>query len=179
MRTMALAGSAPRGDSSIEDDKYGRELLGNTKEQQEHNFVIRQIKNNLDTITSTLEISPEPNLMRLRNIQHIRTDITGGLKSDHNVLNVVEALHPTPAVGGNPRPKALEDDYRTGTAKPRLVCCAYWLGWMPMAMANSLSVCVPELAKIMKLYSIAGLAFWAHLTLSVNGMKLSVSSDRC
>ena len=127
IRTMALAGSAPRGDSSTEDDKYGRELLGNAKEQQEHNFVIRQIKNNLDTITDKLEISPRPDLMRLRNIQHIRTDIRGGLKSDHNVLNVVEALHPTPAVGGNPRPKALRDDYRIGTAKPRLVCSTHWL----------------------------------------------------
>jgi isochorismate synthase EntC len=59
-------------------------------------------------LTESLEIDSLPKLLRLPNIQHLRTKITGALKQDHNILNIVAALHPTPAVGGTPTDSALQ-----------------------------------------------------------------------
>jgi menaquinone-specific isochorismate synthase len=48
----------------------------------------------------------EREIKQLSNIQHLRTPITAMLDDETHVLDVVEALHPTPAVGGLPPERA-------------------------------------------------------------------------
>ena len=43
--------------------------------------------------------------MKIRDIQHLFTPIEGRLKQDSSLFELVEALHPTPALGGEPRRK--------------------------------------------------------------------------
>ncbi|PSP39820.1 isochorismate synthase [Halobacteriales archaeon QH_2_66_30] len=45
---------------------------------------------------------------QLANVQHLRTPIRATLPHEEHVLSLVEALHPTPAVGGLPPERALE-----------------------------------------------------------------------
>jgi isochorismate synthase EntC len=45
--------------------------------------------------------------MRVRNVQHLYTPLRGRLAPGGSLLDLVERLHPTPAVGGRPRPAAL------------------------------------------------------------------------
>ncbi len=104
--TMALAGSAARGDTHEADRRLGDALLASAKERLEHEIVVEKICHRLRPLTKSLEIDP-PGLLKLSNIQHINTPIHGTLKRRTGILPLVEALHPTPALGGDPRRDAL------------------------------------------------------------------------
>jgi menaquinone-specific isochorismate synthase len=107
INTVALAGSTPRGKSWREDQILGQELLENPKERQEHDLVVRSLRENLTPLCKVLNISETPELCLLNNIQHLLTPISGKLENGNGILPVVEALHPTPALGGTPRGVAI------------------------------------------------------------------------
>ena len=105
--TAAVAGSIRRGEFPGEDESLGQQLLTSAKDQSEHAFVVNEIREKMSPLVEILNVDSAPKLLRLPNIQHLRTDITGVLKPNHNILNIVAALHPTPAVGGTPTESAL------------------------------------------------------------------------
>ncbi len=108
VRTMALAGSAPRGTTPEHDNAAGNELLASGKNAREHQLVIDTIRAGLAPLVTDLDVDASPRLVRLPNVQHLRTQIAGELRPNTSVLDVVAALHPTPAVGGVPRQAAVE-----------------------------------------------------------------------
>ncbi len=57
---------------------------------------------------TTVHISAAPQLLKLKNVQHLKTPIAGELIPGRCILDVIADLHPTPAVGGFPRHAALE-----------------------------------------------------------------------
>lgn len=107
IHTMALAGSAPRGTTEEEDQRLGNELLQSLKNQGEHRVVVTTIHDALANICSHVWVANTPQLLKLKNIQHLETAITGRLLPGHSILEAIEDLHPTPAVGGFPRKSAL------------------------------------------------------------------------
>jgi isochorismate synthase len=107
IQTMALAGSAPRGATEEEDQRLGAELLKSVKNQGEHHYVVETIQNALKTLCSRVWVADAPHLLKLNNIQHLETPLMGDLRPEHSILEAIEDLHPTPAVGGYPRQPAL------------------------------------------------------------------------
>ena len=107
VQTMGLAGSIGRGETPESDQVLGDELLNSKKDQHEHQIVVDKIKDRLQPLTDSLSIE-ETGLLKLSNIQHLYTPIQGTLKRSGGVLSVVEALHPTPALGGDPREIAMQ-----------------------------------------------------------------------
>tara|TARA_R100000027_G_scaffold61554_4_gene52992 strand:+ start:5686 stop:7107 length:1422 start_codon:yes stop_codon:yes gene_type:complete len=105
--TEALAGSAPRGGSLAEDTLMGRELLSSDKDLREHQYVIDAIRAVLLELGLDPEVGEHPHLLRLSNVQHLRTPISGALQPRRSLLEIAEKLHPTPAVGGAPREQAV------------------------------------------------------------------------
>ncbi|MBM0743139.1 isochorismate synthase [Phormidium sp. CLA17] len=100
--TDALAGSAPRGNTTCEDARLANILLHSSKELHEHQVVIDFIIHQLAQLG--LEPSCLPlRLLQLSNIQHLHTPIRAVVPSEIHLLDVVAALHPTPAVAGRPR----------------------------------------------------------------------------
>jgi len=125
VETAALAGSAPRGRHPEEDRILADQLLSSAKEHSEHAHVVDAIRGVLESVCESLEIPEAPVLRPLFGIQHLETPIHGRLKSADastgatgntasagqrngvvDALALVEALHPTPAVGGVPRAAA-------------------------------------------------------------------------
>ncbi len=110
--TGAVAGSAPRGRSPEEDERFARSLCESEKERAEHEVVKRIIRGALRDVCGELAGPPEPQLLRLEGIQHLETPLVGRLQSadcdDVGILELVERLHPTPAVGGAPSATAVE-----------------------------------------------------------------------
>lgn len=104
--TMALAGSIRRGRDSQEDAALGQTLLADPKSRHEHNLVVQSIHRRLAPLSQTLTI-PQTGLLQLSYIQHLHTPITGTLCQKRGILPLVETLHPTPALGGSPRPQAM------------------------------------------------------------------------
>ena len=107
LHTIALAGSAPRGSSEEEDRRLGSELLHSPKNRQEHEIVTEMMRATLVRLCSRVWIADTPELLRLKNIQHLQTAITGELLPGRCILEALHILHPTPAVGGTPTEAAL------------------------------------------------------------------------
>jgi salicylate biosynthesis isochorismate synthase len=106
-RTAAIAGSIRRGHTPEEDAALAAELLASDKEREEHAVVVRAIRQQLAPVSETLDVAPGPGILALRNIQHLATEIAGTVRSNDGLLALAELLHPTPAVGGEPRDVAL------------------------------------------------------------------------
>lgn len=107
VRVACLAGSIARGRTPTEDAQLGEQLLADAKNRAEHAVVLDMIREALTPHCDTLHIPSEPVLMKLRDIQHLYTPVSGRLKPGSQLLQLVQALHPTPAVGGYPKAAAL------------------------------------------------------------------------
>jgi len=108
IHTMALAGSARRGETGEEDVRIGTELLQSGKNNSEHAIVVETVREALKNHCTHVHASAVPQLLKLRNVQHLKTSIAGELIPGRCILDIMADLHPTPAVGGFPRNAALE-----------------------------------------------------------------------
>ena len=108
LSTEALAGTIARGKNMEEDMLLGQTLLSSSKEHHEHNFVLEQILRKLKPISKTVDYQNLPDLLKLKNVQHLKTEIVADLKLKTHILDYIHLLHPTPAVAGTPTDKALE-----------------------------------------------------------------------
>lgn len=106
--TDGLAGTISRGKTASEDTVLERRLLNSEKDLSEHGFVVEAIGNRLRSLTHNLSHPPQPGIRKYPNVQHLYTPITASLNEDISPLDVVEKLHPTPAVGGHPREKTVQ-----------------------------------------------------------------------
>lgn len=101
--SYALAGTAPKEG---EDRRTADELLHDPKNLFEHGIVTDAIVDNMKEITSKITVG-ETGIMELKHLYHLRTTIT----AEDDTLSLVEwgkRLHPTPAMGGEPRERALQ-----------------------------------------------------------------------
>lgn len=104
----ALAGSAPRATCDDADQLLGGTLLGDPKELAEHAVVVREILGALEPLCTALVASHAPSLLRLPNVQHLASHVHGRVRPEVGVFELLERMHPTPAVGGAPRAAALD-----------------------------------------------------------------------
>jgi len=107
LETEALAGSARRGASASEDASLAAALLHSEKDLREQREVLDDIVARLAPLGLALEFSTQPELRRLANVQHLHTPVRAALPEQVRLLDVLAALHPTPAVGGSPREAAV------------------------------------------------------------------------
>jgi menaquinone-specific isochorismate synthase len=107
VETDALAGTTGRGETSEEDEWLAAELADDSKNSHEHDLVADTIKQQLAPFAASVSAGPR-RIRKLATVQHLWTPITATLDRAEHVLSLVEALHPTPAVGGLPPERALE-----------------------------------------------------------------------
>ncbi len=107
LETHALAGTAPRGVDAHDDARLGAALLAHDKDIREHRLVVDAITAALDPLAEAVVVAGSPRLRRLPGLQHLETAITARLRGGVGLLDVVDRLHPTPALGGQPRAAAL------------------------------------------------------------------------
>ncbi|MDY6838519.1 MAG: isochorismate synthase [Thermodesulfobacteriota bacterium] len=109
IRTEAIAGSRPRGASAEEDERYALQLKRSEKDLREHEYVVKSIQRTLKALCSLLSVDDERSIMKLARCQHLLTDFRGKLANGVKDADLLEKLHPTPAVGGHPTDRALQD----------------------------------------------------------------------
>ncbi|WP_129115856.1 isochorismate synthase [Halegenticoccus tardaugens] len=107
VETGALAGTTGRGETPAEDEWLAAELRNSEKDIHEHELVAETIREQLAPFAAAVSTG-ERRIRRLATVQHLWTPITAELDRDEHVLSLVEALHPTPAVGGLPPELAME-----------------------------------------------------------------------
>jgi isochorismate synthase len=104
----AFETAAVAGSMSARDREGAARLLESLKDHAEHAFVVREIVRALSPFVRNLEHTADPELYELRHVLHLRTRVRATLSGSPHLLDVVERLHPTPAVGGVPTAGALE-----------------------------------------------------------------------
>lgn len=107
-RSNPLAGSARRGEGEDDDEAIGLGLIASEKDQQEHRLVVDDMAERLSGTVDDLIIPDHPSLKKMATVQHLSTVITGRVTATTGVLDIVDAVHPTPAVGGVPRDEAID-----------------------------------------------------------------------
>ncbi|MDB5101136.1 MAG: uncharacterized protein JWM80_5557 [Cyanobacteria bacterium RYN_339] len=101
-----LAGTAPRGSDAAHDDALGAGLLASAKDRHEHAVVVDFVRQALAPHADALAVADEPVLSKLANVQHLYTPVDAVRPADAPLEDLVAALHPTPAVCGQPREAA-------------------------------------------------------------------------
>jgi menaquinone-specific isochorismate synthase len=106
VESRVLAGTIWPGES---DDLAGR-LLGSVKDRREHALAVDSLAAALHPLCTALDVPETPSVIALRNVSHLASDVHGSLDpaAPASLLQLVEAVHPTAAVGGTPRGPAVE-----------------------------------------------------------------------
>ncbi|MEO8234934.1 MAG: chorismate-binding protein [Flavobacterium sp.] len=99
VKTVSFAGT----QSYSESEKY----VWEEKEKQEQQFVTDFILANLKKYSTEISFS-EPYTFRAGSIVHIKTDIEATINTQNDFRNIIEKLHPTPAVCGLPKAEAMQ-----------------------------------------------------------------------
>jgi salicylate biosynthesis isochorismate synthase len=105
--SVALAGSTRRSADPAVDDHLGEQLLRSAKDRAEHEIVARRIERTLRPHAVWVEAASEAEVIKVANIQHLATPVRAQLAEPLAAIELAGVLHPTPAVGGEPRAAAL------------------------------------------------------------------------
>jgi isochorismate synthase len=111
LHSHPLAGSAPRSTDPETDRATAQRLLTSEKDLREHAFVTDAIRETLRGFVEhedDLDVPTSPELVATSHLWHLGTPVTARLRPGTSVLDVVYALHPTPAVCGHPQSVARE-----------------------------------------------------------------------
>lgn len=103
-----LAGTAARGTDTESDLEAATILATSSKDLDEHAFAVRSVTDVLAPFANHLTTGESPFTLRLANLWHLATDVSGTIRDGATSLDIVAALHPTAAVAGTPREQALE-----------------------------------------------------------------------
>ena len=105
VESLVLAGTIARDGG---DGTSAATLLASAKDREEHAYAADMVRGALAPLCRELTVPDEPELLSLSNLIHLATPVRGRLGEERSVLDVVAALHPTPAVAGTPTEAAID-----------------------------------------------------------------------
>ena len=129
--SRVLAGTIRRTGDEMRDAELAGALSRSSKDLEEHEYAVRSVADALEPHCSSMNVPEAPFVLHLPNVMHLATDVTGVVHDGITSLELAAALHPTAAVGGTPRDRAvaliaeLEQMSRDRYAGP--------VGWMDAA----------------------------------------------
>ena len=103
-----LAGSIGRGSDAETDHEAAVALATSTKDLDEHAYALASVLRVLEPHSSTLTRSEQPFTLKLPNLWHLASDVSGRLSDGSSSLDLIAALHPTAAVAGAPTGAAMD-----------------------------------------------------------------------
>lgn len=106
--TEAIAGTRSRGDSARADAALRDELLASEKDRREHAFVQAAIRDALAPISSVIDGNGKLSELKLARGRHLQSRLQAHLHESITPIDVLDVLHPTPAVGGVPTRAAVQ-----------------------------------------------------------------------
>ena len=107
LRTMAVAGTRRRSLDFQQDQMIRQELLASQKDRYEVDIVQRNLVDVLQILCDKITMQTDPTIMEADHLFHLHYPLQGELRPDIGDRYLLQLLHPTPALGGAPRSKAL------------------------------------------------------------------------
>ncbi len=105
-----IAGTRPRGSTSKADLELEQELLANEKERAEHVMLVDLGRNDLGRVCRVGSVALE-SLMQIEkysHVMHIVSRITGELRSELDMFDLLKATFPAGTVTGAPKIRAMQ-----------------------------------------------------------------------
>ena len=102
VESMCLAGTCPAGATDAESEALAAALMADGKNRAEHDYVVRLIRSVLERVCYDVDVPATPQIMRLAHVQHLFTPAAARVLAGVTLADLMEDLHPTPAVAGTP-----------------------------------------------------------------------------
>lgn len=108
IETEAIAGTRRLGDNPNDDARLQTELLNSTKDQHEHELVLSMLQKQLAQLCFHSKVDCTGQIIRTNGGIHILSRLSGQLKDGVTDKDIINLLHPTPAVAGTPTRLAMK-----------------------------------------------------------------------
>jgi menaquinone-specific isochorismate synthase len=139
VETESLAGTVAAGSDEQTARELADTLQSSSKDRREQEHVSDYLENVLSPLVDTVRAVPRT-VRSLSTVQHLVTKLQGHLKSDCHVLDLVDRLHPTPAVAGRPTGRALREIERLETFDRGFYAAP--VGWFDLQGNGEFSVAI-------------------------------------
>ena len=106
--SRVLAGTVWREGDTVDPLQLAAELARSQKDISEHEFAVASVAEALAPYCQAMNVPEAPSVLKLPNVMHLATDITGSVGPDTGALALAAALHPSAAVCGTPTHLALD-----------------------------------------------------------------------
>jgi menaquinone-specific isochorismate synthase len=103
-----LAGTIARGVDDASRERNAAALLASEKDGREHRIVLEEILDAIAPHVGAVESPAVPRILALAEVLHLWSPIRARLRAGVGLSELVAGLHPTPAVGGSPRLRAMD-----------------------------------------------------------------------
>jgi menaquinone-specific isochorismate synthase len=109
LESEAVAGTRRRGQDPTEDQSLADDMSHSAKDQLEHDIVRKGIRQRLHSCVQSLKVDAQASVLKLPRKQHLYSHVRASLRPPITDGELMERLHPTPAVGGYPTDNALAE----------------------------------------------------------------------
>jgi len=105
-----IAGTRRRGRTEADDRVMEEELKNDPKEKAEHIMLVDLGRNDVGRVaeTGTVTVTDLMSVERYSHVMHLVSNVTGDLRNDLDVFDVIRACFPAGTVTGAPKVRAME-----------------------------------------------------------------------
>ncbi len=149
-----IAGTRGRGKTEHHDRKLAAELAEDPKERAEHVMLVDLARNDIGRVVDygSMSIDEMMNLERYSHVMHLTSEVSGQLRSDKSVVDVLRASFPAGTVSGAPKVRAMEiiDELEPVKRGPYSGAVGYldFSGNLDAAIAIRTMFCGPEVSAV-------------------------------
>ena len=108
--SFPLAGTCPRGETEEENRALVSELLQNEKELAEHDMLVDLARNDVGKVCKfgSVDVREYRQIKQFSHVCHIGSRVSGELRENTDVLDVIAAAFPAGTLSGAPKKRACE-----------------------------------------------------------------------
>jgi anthranilate synthase component 1 len=105
-----IAGTRPRAEDTLEDQRHERELLADAKENAEHVMLVDLARNDLGRVAraGSVHVDPYRVIERYSHVMHIVSGVKGELAPGRDAFDLFAATFPAGTLVGAPKVRAME-----------------------------------------------------------------------
>jgi len=105
-----IAGTRPRGKTTVEDLAFEKDLLADEKELAEHLMLVDLARNDIGRVCSfgTIKVPEFKTIERYSHVMHIVSQVEGQLAPERSAFDLMRATFPAGTVSGAPKVRAMQ-----------------------------------------------------------------------
>jgi len=108
--THPIAGTRPRGKTTLEDDDLAKDLLADRKERSEHVMLVDLARSDLGRVgrPGSVAVTRYMQVERFSHVQHIVSHVEAELRDGCDALDALRAVFPAGTLSGAPKVRAMQ-----------------------------------------------------------------------